>query len=71
MQSTNTQASEWEGEKEMNEVLEPIQRFIATLSDGNTKNAALEMLHEVEEVMEEIELQEKADGALVEYLSGE
>lgn len=55
----------------MNEVLEPIQRFINTLSDSNTKNAALEMLREVEEALEEIDLQDRADGALEEYLSGE
>ena len=55
----------------MNEVLEPIQRFIDTLSDGNTKNAALKMLQEVEEVLEEIDLQDRANGALEEYLSGE
>ena len=55
----------------MNEVLEPIQRFIDTLSDGDTKNAALEMLHKVEEILEGIDLQDRANGALEGYLSGE
>lgn len=71
VQSGSLPQSEWEGEEEMNELLEPIQRFIDTLTDGNTKNAALEMLHEVEEILEGNDLQDRANGALEEYLSGE